>query len=294
MSEKLLLVINPVSGRGKGKSKLFEIVNGFSQHGYEVTVLPTKPDVSADIQVMGIVKNFDLVVAVGGDGTLNQVAAGILKSGEKVPLGYIPLGSTNDFAASLGLNGSIADCVKRICCGKAAPIDVGKFNDEYFVYIACTGVFANTSFETSRQMKNMLGHSAYIIKGLANMSLSQSADFLLKTDSETIEGSYIFVSFSNATIAGGFVKMPPNEVLFDDGLFELTLAPAPKGFAEGTALVTDVLSSGFASSKLIRRKVRKCVLTCTDPQSWSLDGENGGMRQTVTIEVLEKALLFVR
>ena len=294
MKNRLLLCINPVSGKGKAKAKLFDTVKAFSDRNYSVTVLLTRPGRGTEKDILEGIKNFDTVVAVGGDGTLNNVINGIMKSKAQIPLGYIPFGSTNDFAASFGLTDNIDKEVERIAGHEPSPIDVGSFNDDYFAYIACTGVFTESSYSTSRQMKNALGQSAYIFGALSNLSVAHDAEIKIETQNEIIEGSYIFASVINSLRAGGIFKFTQKDVSFDDGLFELLLAPSPDNFTEGSALVRDVISSGLSSRKLIHRKVDKCIISCKKPQKWSVDGENGGENSRVTINVHKKALFFIK
>lgn len=294
MKKRLLLAVNPASGRGKGRTGLFDIADAFSARGYSVTLLPTRPFGQTVTDVAEACPEHDIVVAVGGDGTLNEVANGIMNSEADIPLGYIPLGSTNDFAASLGLPKRISDSVAMISEREPQAIDIGKFGNRYFMYIACTGVFTEASYKTSRQMKNAFGHSAYILKGLTTLSLDYSASLKVITEDETIEDDFVFVSVSNSLRAGGVFRLDESEVSFDDGLFELTLAPAPKTIADSTMLVNDVINMGLSSTRLIHRKIRSCRFVCREPQSWSVDGESGGNRSDIGIEVRRRALRFVR
>ena len=172
--KNLLLIINPVAGKGLGKSRLFKAVDIFTDHGYRVTVLPTAPNGKTEKAIIEEAKNYDLAVAIGGDGTLNTVASGIMKSKTDLPLGYIPLGSTNDFGSSLGLSKNIDDACAHIAKNEPKPLDIGRFGDKYFVYIACTGLFAAASYMTSQQMKNAFGHGAYLVKGFLELSEIQT------------------------------------------------------------------------------------------------------------------------
>ncbi len=294
MSEKrLLLIINPVAGKGRGKNAVFKAVEVFSRHGYRVTVLPTQPNGITEQALINEVGDYSLCVAVGGDGTLNAAVNGIIKSGYDIPLGYIPLGSTNDFAASLKLVKNISTACERIAVMPPKPIDIGRFGDRYFAYIACTGMFADASYMTSQQLKNTLGHSAYLLKGLYSLKDTRKTFYKVVTESETIEGEFLFCSVSNTLRAGGVIWLPKGEVSFDDGEFELTMLKAPTTIAEGSAMVNDLLYSRLETNTFLRRKVRRAEITVQQPAGWSLDGENGGEHSTVNIGIIEKGLRLV-
>ena len=168
-NNKLLLVLNPVSGRGLGKFIMYDLIETFSRYGYRVTVMLTDPDGATEEQIIEEAKSDGKIVAVGGDGTLNMVASAIIKSGVDVPLGYIPLGSANDFGSSLGLTNDIEDACHIIATHEPKAIDVGCANGRYFVYIISAGLFTSTSYTTSQQLKNVLGHNAYVFKGLSEL-----------------------------------------------------------------------------------------------------------------------------
>ncbi len=293
LNNRLLLIINPVAGKGRGKSALFKAVDIFSKHGYRVTVLPTEPNGATERKIINEIKDYSLCVAIGGDGTLNTVVNGIMKSESLVPLGYIPLGSTNDYAASLKLPKEITTACERIATREPKFIDIGRFGDRYFAYIACTGMFAAASYMTSQQLKNALGHSAYLIKGLYSLKDTKKTFYKIVTDEETIQGEFLFCSVSNTLRAGGVIWLPKNEVLFDDGELELTLLKAPTTIAEGSAMVNDLLYSRLETETFIRRKIKRAEITVGTKSGWSLDGENGGEHNTANIVVLKNALKLV-
>lgn len=295
MSKKnMLILLNHVAGKGKGKAKLFEMVEIFNNRGYRVTVLPTKSGDGVTEQVKEEAPGQDLIVAVGGDGTLNRVVNGLLQNGYDTPLGYIPLGSTNDFGASLGLSADIVKACESIAVGEPSPIDAGRFNDKYFVYIACTGMFTETSYATPQQLKNALGYSAYILKGISSLPFAHSAGYIIETGEGVIECECLFASVSNSLRAGGIVKLPKNDVCFDDGLFELLAVPTPKNFIGGTSLVNDILSADVNDKNFIYLKSDRFKIRLDTPQVWSLDGENGGETAEAEIAVVRKAINLVK
>ncbi|MBQ4317180.1 MAG: diacylglycerol kinase family lipid kinase [Clostridia bacterium] len=292
-NKNLLLVLNPVSGKGRGKTILFDVVERFTKYGYRVTVLPTESGKKTENIIIKEAKNYDLAVAVGGDGTLNNTVSAIIKSGTDLPLGYIPLGSTNDFAASLGLPKDIDAACEKIVKGKPKAIDVGLFDDKYFVYIACTGMFSEASYTTPQPMKNAFGYSAYLWQGLISLKDTKKMRFEIEADGEKIEGDFLFCAVSNTIRAGGLVWLPKKEISFDDGLFELTLVKAPEKLKDGTALVNDLIVSRVDSGNFVRKKVKSAKIKTEHKSGWALDGENGGERNEATIEIVSKAIRFI-
>ena len=291
--KSLLLIINPVAGKGRGKRLLFDIAESFTQYGYRVSILPTeRGEITENIIALEAHK-YSLCVALGGDGTLNTAVRGILKSDRDVPLGYIPLGSTNDFAYSLSLPKDISVACSNIAFNESRHIDIGCFNGRHFAYIACTGMFADASYMTSQQLKNTLGYGAYLVKALPSLLGTRKARYSVVADGEAIEGEFLFCSVSNTLRAGGVIKLPREDVRFDDGYFELTMLKAPKNLADGSSMVNDLLYSRLDTQNFLRRKAKNIKITVGHPSGWSLDGENGGTTDTAVITVREKAIRFV-
>ena len=292
-NKKLLLILNPVAGKGKGKAILFDVIERFTKYGFRVTVLPTESGKKTEQTIIKEAKNYDLAVAIGGDGTLNNTVSAIIKSGTDLPLGYIPLGSTNDFAASLGLPKDLDLACERIAKAKPKAIDVGRFDDKYFVYIACTGMFSEASYTTPQPMKNAFGYSAYLWQGLISLKDTKKMRFVIDADGEIIDGDFLFCAVSNTVRAGGFVWLPKKDISFDDGLFELTLIKAPEKLKDGTALVNDLIVNRIDSGNFVRKKVKHAKIRTEHQSGWALDGENGGERDEATIEIISKAIRFV-
>ena len=290
--KKLLLIINPVAGKGRGKSRLFEATDIFTKNGYRVTVMPTEYG-KTEAMVAEEAVNYDMVVAIGGDGTLNSVASGIIKSGHDAPLGYIPMGSTNDVGYSLGLTKSIPEACKKIITTEPKFMDVGRIGDDYFVYIACAGMLTDVSYATSQQLKNALGHGAYVIKGILELTDLQKSIYRVDLDGETIEGDFLYAGISNTLRAGGFFTLSKDSVSFDDGMFELTLIKNPDRIADRVVLANDILNSNVGGKHFIHRKVSRATVYCEEPKVWSFDGENGGERSEFEFEVLKKRLKFI-
>ena len=292
-NNSLLLVLNPVAGKGKGKELLFRTVEALTKHGFRVTVLPTVSGEQTEKTVCEECHKYGTVVAIGGDGTLNNVVNGIMKSGENVPLGYIPLGSTNDFARSLGLPSKLDEAIDAIALREPRPIDVGLFGDRYFVYIACTGMFVDASYKTSQKMKNRFGHSAYIFKGASTLKNTHNITFTIECDGEALAGVYILAAVSSTLSVGGVFKYPKKDVIFDDGYFEFTAIKALKGVSDTASLVNSLMHGNLDSRVFIKRKAKRVRLVSDTECGWSLDGENGGEVKEVDIEIKEKALRLI-
>lgn len=287
------MIVNPVSGKGTGKAKLFEMIDIFSHHGYRVTVMFTEQGGLTEEKIKEEVADYDLAVAVGGDGTLNTVVSGILRSGADIPLGYIPLGSTNDFGYTLDLGTNVGAICERICTKEPKYIDIGQCDGKYFVYVMCTGLFSSVSYMTSQQLKNVLGHNAYIVKGLSTVKDIKKMRYTVILDDETIEDDLIFAGISNTYRLGGFISFPKEEVSLDDGMFELCLVKYPKNIMESVSLTGDLINSHLTPDRFLRRKVKSARIQFPDPQEWSIDGENGGIHNEVCIKVLPKAIRII-
>lgn len=292
-NNSLLLVLNPVAGKGKGKEILYGTVELLTERGFRVTVLPTVSGGKTEKTICEECAKYGTVVAIGGDGTLNNVVNGIMQSGCDVPLGYIPLGSTNDFAKSLGLPKDLESACDAIAAKEPKHIDLGLFGDRYFVYIACTGMFADASFKTSQKMKNTLGHSAYLLKGATSLTHMHKIRFEVECDDEEFDGEFILGAVSSTHSVGGVFKFPKENVIFDDGFFELTLIKAPKSVSEATSLINSLMHGNLDSPLFVTRKAKKVHFLSSTENEWSLDGENGGKMKSVHIEIKEKALRFI-
>lgn len=293
-NKRLLVLLNPVAGKGKAKNKVFEMVDIFDRHGYSTTVVPTRPGDGISKQITEEAPHHDTIVIIGGDGTLNHAVNGMLKNGVDLPVGYIPLGSTNDFGNSLGLSANVHTACEKIAQGEGKPIDVGKFGERYFIYIAATGMFTEASYATSQQMKNALGHSAYIMKGITTISPAHISRYTVETPEGTVDGEFIYGSVSNSLRAGGVFKLPKDMVEFDDGSFELILAAAPKNIIDGTSLMNGIVRSDINNRNFTVRKGDRFVFRFEKPHGWTLDGEKGEEVLECEITVAKRALNLIR
>lgn len=290
MNKKLLFIFNPHSGKAEIKNKLLAIVDIMVKAGYEVTIHPTQKREDALELVKMRAKRYDLVVCCGGDGTLDETVSGLMLSEKKVPLGYIPAGSTNDFANSLKIPKDMLKSADIAVNGIPFSCDVGKFNEDSFIYIAAFGMFTDVSYMTSQGLKNVLGHAAYILEGVKRLHDITSYRIRVEYEDVIIEDDFIFGMITNSTSVGGFKNMTGKNVLLDDGVFEVTLIRMPKNPIELNEILAS-LTKLIDDTDLIYSFKTDCVKFYAEENiRWTLDGEYGGEPQVVIISNLHQAL----
>lgn len=272
MVKTLLFIVNPRAGRARSGAALFEAAAHFSQAGYLLSIRQTTGPGDATRIAREEGERFDRVVCFGGDGTLNEVVSGLMQLPAPPPLGYIPGGSTNDFAASLGLPLQPLECARRITDSTGRWLDVGEFNGRPFVYVASFGAFTKASYSAPQSVKNELGHLAYILEGVKDLSTLRPYPASVITPNEVFTGGFLFGAVTNSTSVGGLVKLKEDMVALDDGLFELLLVPNPTSAAELQALIRSLLLQDF-SSGVILRHVPRITVRCGTSFPWTLDGE---------------------
>ena len=289
--KRLLLIMNPTSGTKKANPHLSEILSIFSQAGYESLVWMTQKrgDATEITALRGA--EADLIVCIGGDGTFNEVVSGAISAGIKTPIGYIPAGSTNDFAASLGLPKNVIQAAQAIVAGKPRAFDVGRFQDRCFTYVASFGAFTKTSYATSQSVKNALGHLAYVLGGIAELSsIHRYHVAVTLDDGKREEGDYIFGAVSNSTSVGGILTLDPEIVDMNDGQFELLLVKYPKNAAELAEVILSLTSQKYDSPSLLFRPARKLLVEADPGMDWTLDGEFAKGSERIEIENLHSAI----
>ena len=231
--KKLLFIMNPLAGMKKANRYLAEIIAIFNRAGYDVLTYMTAAPGDCITAVEQKAAGMDLIVCVGGDGTFNETVSGLLRSGLDIPVGYIPAGSTNDFAASLKLPTNVLEAAQMIAEGEPVAYDVGRFGHRHFTYVASFGAFTRVSYATPQSVKNALGHTAYLLGSL--QELSQIRKFHVRfdlDDGQVIEDDFIFGTISNSTSVGGILTLDPKQVDLQDGKFELFLVRAPRDVLE--------------------------------------------------------------
>lgn len=290
MGKKLLFIYNPKAGKAQIKSKLADILDIFAEAEYEITVVPTRKRDDARLATAGRSKKYDLVVCSGGDGTLDEVVTGMMQSGFRTPIGYIPAGSTNDFGGSLGLPKNMIQAAQTIVSGRNFPCDVGSFNTDTFVYIAAFGLFTDVSYETEQEVKNVLGHMAYLLEGMKRLSAIRSFPMKVSYDDQVIEDDFIFGMITNSTSVGGFKNITGKNVKLDDGVFEVTLIRRPKNPIELNNIMISLVNRDIDMGAMYCFRTDRVVLESKEPVAWTLDGENGGNHERVEIRNLHQAI----
>lgn len=289
MKKKLLFIYNPKSGKGNIKNHLADIVDVFAKENYEIIIHPTQYAGEA-VEVVRDQPEIDLVVCSGGDGTLDEVVTGMMKREDKHPIGYIPAGSTNDFAASLKIPKNMKKAAITAVQGTSFACDIGAFDDDFFVYIAAFGIFTEVSYETDQQMKNMLGHLAYVLEGAIRLPQTKSYHMKFTANGETIEGDFMFGMVTNSRSVGGVTNITGKNVELDDGVFEVMLIKTPKNPLELNLILSSLVLEKINTDLIYCFKTDRIDFMSTEEVPWTLDGEFGGRKTAVTIKNEHKAL----
>lgn len=288
--KKMLFIYNPNSGMGLLKPKLSDVLDIFVKGGYEVTVYPTQKYHDAVRKMGEYEEQYDLVACSGGDGTLDEVVTGMMKREDKVPIGYIPAGTTNDFASSLHISKNMLEAADTVANGVPFACDVGEFNEDYFVYIAAFGLFTDVSYETKQSMKNVLGHLAYILEGTKRIFNIPSYRIKVTHDGETIEDEFIYGMVTNSRSVGGFKGITGKNVVFDDGKFEVTLFKTPRNPMELNEILGALALRKINPKRMYSFKTNEVHFETEEEIPWTLDGEFGGVHEEVVVKDCQKAL----
>lgn len=291
--KKLLLVINPCAGKRRANRHMTEIIEILNRGDFDVTAYVTQCRGDAQTVVSQRAKDFDLVVCCGGDGTFNETVSGLFCADVHIPLGYIPAGSTNDFAGSLGLPRNVLQSAKQIVNGTVKPYDIGKFNQRFFSYVASFGAFTRTSYATPQSIKNALGHTAYLLSGIQELSQLHTEKVKLVLDGKAIEGKFLFGAICNSTSLGGIVNLDPKQVDMQDGKFEVLLVRAPKDLAEIAECIQAVQKQQY-NCKMITFQSASCIeIYPRADMSWTLDGEQADGSDYIKAENLHHAIYLI-
>lgn len=289
--KKLLLIINPCAGQRKARRYLTEIVDIFNRNGWMVYIHITAAQGDAAQAVRQYADEVELIVCCGGDGTFNETVSGIMKSGKKLPVGYIPAGSTNDLATSLRLSSNILQAARNIVNGKAVPLDLGCFGGRYFSYVASFGAFTKTSYSTPQNQKNIFGHAAYVLNGIQEISQlkTQTLRFEL-SDGTIIEDDFLFGAISNSRSVGGILTLAEDMVDLQDGQFELLLIRAPKDLTELADCIKALQKQTYDCRMLTFLKTSSVLIHAPKDMPWTLDGEREDGHERIYAECLHGAL----
>ena len=288
--ERLLFIFNPHSGKGLIKNSLVEIVDTFVREDYEVTIYTTQAPKDATDKVIDSIENYDRIVCSGGDGTLDEVITGVMKSNRRVPVGYIPAGSTNDFGSSLGIDKEMERSANIAAKGDLFPCDIGKFQDDYFVYVAAFGIFTETSYATPQRLKNALGHAAYILEGIKQVNNVPSYHLKIEYDDGIIEDDFIYGMITNSLSVGGFTGIINGEVGLSDGVFEGCFVKTPNNPIELNDILAFLTGLKKSSAHVYNFQSSQFKISCDEELPWTLDGEYGGTHQEVEINNCHEAI----
>lgn len=296
MKKKLLFIYNPMAGKSKIKTWLSSIIEFFVKNNFEVVTYATTGKKDAKKIVLDCLsrENYELVVCSGGDGTLNEVISGVMNFENRTKIGYLPSGTTNDFAYNLKLPKNLPKAAGVVLSGEAFPCDIGLINGEYFTYTAAFGLFTDTSYETPQTTKNVLGRMAYILEGIKRLPNWKSYRMEITCDDRVITDNFIYGMVSNSVSVGGFKGLTGKDVLLDDGLFEGIFIKMPQTVLDFQGVINDLLKGNLNSDHIYSFPVKEILLTSEEKVPWSIDGEFGGEYNSVNISNLQKAITIIR
>ena len=279
-----MLLVNPVAGRGSYKMHIASILEAFYRSGWLPTVFFTSKKNEASYIVEQYAPYYDLLVCVGGDGTLSEVADGMMRIRHKKPVGYIPLGTANDVAHTLGLPENPETAALQITKGKYFPMDVGKFGpNQHFIYVSAFGAFTEVSYATPQENKKALGHLAYMLEGMRSLTKLSNYHAIIEYDGGVLEDDFIFGAVSNSTVIAGLVHLDSKEVNLSDGMFEVLLVKTPQNLLELNSALTSILSQNYDPANVLFLRSKEIRFTFEHPVAWTRDGEDGGEYQDATI-----------
>ena len=293
--KRMLFIFNPRSGKTQIKTRLMEILDIFTKAGYEILVHVTQDAGDAAKTAAMYGEDVDLVVCSGGDGTLNETISGLMALDDIPVLGYIPAGSTNDFASSLNISRNMSAAARAAVSGKLFSVDIGCFcGDRYFVYIAAFGAFTEVSYLTPQDKKNVLGHQAYMLEGVKSLTSIKSYSMKVECEELTMEGDFIFGMVTNTISVGGFKGLVTQDVALDDGEFEVLLIRTPRTPLDFTNIINYMFLKEEPNEYVHKFRTRSLKILPEEPIDWVLDGEFGGTRGETEIINLQKQIRIMR
>lgn len=293
--KKIYFVYNPYSGKGKIGNKLNDIIKILAGTDNQLTVVPTTRKNDAAERIQNLTEKYDLVVCSGGDGTLDEVVTGMVRRPvkQRYPIGYIPSGTTNDFARSLNISKVMTEAARCALEGEKFPCDVGNFNEDHFVYIAAFGIFTEVSYSTKQEFKSVLGHMAYVLEAMKSLYHVRSYQLKVTSQEQSFEGDFIFGMVTNSKSVAGFKGLVGKNVIFDDGVFEVTFVKKPQNPIELQEILTSLLKEEINTKYMYSFRSKEIHVECEEEVSWTLDGEFGGNHKTVDIRNEQKAIEIV-
>lgn len=288
--KRMAFVYNPRAGKGKTDIYFNDIIKAFSKKDYEITLMPTKHKNHCCEYIQSEGSRFDRIVVCGGDGTVNEAFNALVALGDKKPtLGYIPMGTTNDFAASCNIPQSPVDAANVAAGDCITSIDAGRFNDRYFCYVAAFGVLTDVAYDTPQEAKNLFGRAAYIVEGIKRLANVKSYRMKVECNGSIIEDQFIFGMVTNSNSVGG-MSIKSLEVDLCDGLFEVMLFKKIQKASDVNAILTDLWQKKTDSEHYYVIKSDKIRFESQDEIAWTLDGEFGGEHTEAEIENINNAI----
>lgn len=293
MSKNILMIVNPVSGRGVLKSKLWKILETFSAADITANVIFTKKRGDAAEFAKNCPDNIETIVCAGGDGTLNEVISGLMENPTPHKLGYIPVGTTNDLATSLGISKNPIEAAKNIIEGHIEEIDIGSFAGKYFNYVASFGAFTEASYNTPQEAKNILGHFAYVLEGIVSLANIRPYRVKFTFDDTVLEDDFIFAAISNTTSMGGVLKLKDTLVALNDGKFELLVIKNPTNVIQLQKILSEIMTQNFSGDLVNLYHTSEIIVECENSFDWTLDGECHHGAEKQEIRNINKAIKLI-
>lgn len=296
MEKKVLLIVNPNSSDGIARNWVFEIIETLSKRYESVTVYLSKCAGDIIRYVSENAKGYDSIVCCGGDGTVHEVLNGIYRCGEKIPLGYIPTGTTNDFAVTHGIPKNIKSAMQIIPSAEAHEYDAGLLDDMAFTYVAAFGAFIDVTYKTPQNSKASFGWMAYIAEGAKRLPDLKPYSLRVETDEKEISGDFILGMVSNTKSVGGMGFLMAGETTekLSDGVLDVMLISYPDTAAKLQQVIRELTVPSTPQNLVMRFTTEKIKFTfLSDPPEWTADGEFGGKFESVTVKVLPREILLL-
>lgn len=291
--KKMLFIYNPMAGKEQIRNKLSDIVQIFCEAGFEVTIFATQGKEDATNIVLEKGGRYDYVVCSGGDGTMNEVATGLIQLEKRPVCGYIPAGTVNDFASSLKIPKIMKKAAKLITEGSVFKCDLGQFNDKYFTYVSGFGAFTEVSYQTPQEWKNALGKAAYFIEALKHITEIKSHHMVIEYDGGRVEDDFMLGLVSNSVSVAGYKAYSKMNIMMDDGLFEALFIKNIRNPLDLQGALGALMSKKFDSDRMLQISSSRIKITSDDDVQWTLDGEDGGFCREVTMTNHQYALPII-
>lgn len=291
--KKALFVYNPKAGKAGIVGCLSDVLDTITKRGYEITIYPTQCQGDGEVKVKEREDIYDRIICSGGDGTLDEIVTGMMNSSKKLPVGYIPAGSTNDFARSVNIPRDMREAASVAAGDNIFKCDIGKFNDRFFVYVAAFGMFTDVTYETDQNLKNMFGYAAYVAEAVKRIQSIKAVPLTIKYDDEVIQDNFIVGMVSNSNSIGGLRTLPGPDVSLNDGRFEVLLIKEPNDIFEMNSIVPAIFDRKIKSECVISFKCDSISIVSDEPIAWTLDGEFGGNVTKAEINNLHEAFDIV-